>query len=139
MSHPSTPRSIGAMSYRVEVRGTFGGATGGWRPAITGTLNQTGKSDAEASTFQTEGDAEDACGLARAELGVDTRITRARALEVICGSIPYTNESYRDIQEILNILSRYDAFAECELRIVEDDGDGLDDEDRGPTPRRLAR
>lgn len=39
-----------ANRYRVEVRGTFGGSIGGWRPAITGTLNQTGRSDEDASS-----------------------------------------------------------------------------------------
>lgn len=40
----------GCPRYRVEVRGTFSGSFGGWRPAITGTLNQTGGSDEEASS-----------------------------------------------------------------------------------------
>ena len=37
-------------SYQVQVTGEWGGSVGGWRPAITGTLNQTGQSDAWAST-----------------------------------------------------------------------------------------
>lgn len=39
------------QTFQIQVRGSFGGTTGGWRPAVTGTLNQTGRSDAEASTF----------------------------------------------------------------------------------------
>lgn len=39
------------MAYRIEVRGEWGGTTGHWRPAITGTLNQTDGDDATASTF----------------------------------------------------------------------------------------
>lgn len=39
--------------FMVEVRGEWGGAVGGWRPAASGTENQTGMSDAEASTFAT--------------------------------------------------------------------------------------
>ena len=38
------------MKKQVQVRGEFAGSVGGWRPAITGTLNQTGLDDAEAST-----------------------------------------------------------------------------------------
>lgn len=51
--HP-TSRGTGKMGskYRVEVRGTWAGESSTvWRPAISGTLNQTGKSDLEASTF----------------------------------------------------------------------------------------
>jgi hypothetical protein len=38
------------MLYRIEVTGEWGGTVGGWRPAITGTLNQTGGDDEWAST-----------------------------------------------------------------------------------------
>ena len=41
------------MSYQIQVRGEWGGSVGGWRPAITGTLNQTGQSDDYASTEDT--------------------------------------------------------------------------------------
>lgn len=42
-----------ATRYVIEVKGNWGGASGSWRPAVTGTLNQTGRSDEEASTFDT--------------------------------------------------------------------------------------
>lgn len=68
------------MAYRVEVRGTFGG----WRPAITGTLNQTGKSDAEASTVETYADAEKLYESALVEMDNDDERARAslRIVEV---------------------------------------------------------
>jgi hypothetical protein len=46
-------------SYRLEVQDmeTTGGLYGGWRPAIAGHLNHTGRSDVEASTFTTEASA----------------------------------------------------------------------------------
>jgi len=56
-----------ANSYRVEVRGSFGGTVGGWRPAITGTLNQTGRSDEEASRFANSDEADEAVTLCVAE------------------------------------------------------------------------
>jgi hypothetical protein len=43
--------------YRVEVRGEWGGMVGGWRPAITGILNQTGRDDDAASTTDTHEEA----------------------------------------------------------------------------------
>jgi hypothetical protein len=45
-------------TYRIEVTGEFGGAVGGWRPAVTGALNQTGQSEEAASTFGTAAEAE---------------------------------------------------------------------------------
>lgn len=57
------------MAYQVQVRGEFGGATGGWRPAITGTLNQTGASDEAASTFADEPDADSAASLVLDSIG----------------------------------------------------------------------
>jgi hypothetical protein len=42
---------------KLEVSGEWGGAVGDWRPAITGTHNQTGRSDEEASSFETHDDA----------------------------------------------------------------------------------
>jgi len=51
------------MAYQVQVRGEFGGAVGGWRPGVTGTLNQTGQSDADASRAETEADAEELAAL----------------------------------------------------------------------------
>jgi hypothetical protein len=44
--------------YQVQVRGEWGGSVGGWRPAITGTLNQTGRDDAWASTADTHEEAQ---------------------------------------------------------------------------------
>jgi hypothetical protein len=40
-------------AYQAQVRGEFGGTTGGWRPAITGTLNQSEFSDEIASVAYT--------------------------------------------------------------------------------------
>lgn len=46
------------MRYMIQVRGEWGGATSSaWRPAITGTINQTGRSDIDASTFDKADDA----------------------------------------------------------------------------------
>lgn len=46
------------MRYKIEFTGSWGGMlTPGWRPAITGTLNQTRQSDDEASTFSTHDEA----------------------------------------------------------------------------------
>jgi hypothetical protein len=47
------------MSFRIEVRATeWGGQVAtSWTPAITGTLNQTGLPDVEASTFDSIRDA----------------------------------------------------------------------------------
>lgn len=36
---------------QIQVSGEWAGTSGGWRPAIDGTLNQTGEDPAEASTF----------------------------------------------------------------------------------------
>ena len=44
--------------YQVQVRGQYGGAVGDWRPAITGTLNQTGQSDDDAVTLALESGAD---------------------------------------------------------------------------------
>ena len=44
--------------FQVQVSGRFGGGLGGWRPACTGTENQTGGSDEDASTFDTYDEAE---------------------------------------------------------------------------------
>ena len=46
------------MGFQIQVTGDWGGAIGGWRPAITGTLNQTGQDDAWASTEDTRDAAE---------------------------------------------------------------------------------
>lgn len=35
----------------IEVTGQWAGSVGDWRPAVTGTLNQSTYTDAEASTF----------------------------------------------------------------------------------------
>lgn len=42
------------IRYQVQVTGDWAGSGGSWRPAIDGTLNQTDKSAAEASTFRSE-------------------------------------------------------------------------------------
>lgn len=48
------------MPYQIQFTGSFGGqSTLAWRPAVTGTLNQTGKSDDYASTFLTHEEADD--------------------------------------------------------------------------------
>jgi hypothetical protein len=74
--------------YQVQVRGTFGfvatsggyrggNATGtGWRPGITGTLNQTNETDAAASTFTSKRAAAEALRLIRREGAAlsDTRV-----------------------------------------------------------------
>jgi hypothetical protein len=44
-------------TYQVQVTGEWGGAVGSWRPAVTGTVNQSGLSDAEASTCDTHDEA----------------------------------------------------------------------------------
>lgn len=42
--------------YVIQFWGTWGGQVAtDWRPAVTGTLNQTGRSDLDASTFETWG------------------------------------------------------------------------------------
>ena len=39
--------------YQLQVRGTWAGyADAGWRPAVDGTLNQSGMDPEEASTFR---------------------------------------------------------------------------------------
>jgi hypothetical protein len=47
-----------SVGYQIQVTGEWGGSVGGWRPAITGTLNQTGREDAWASTEDTREAAE---------------------------------------------------------------------------------
>lgn len=44
---------MAAKKFLVEVAGNWAGSTGGWRPAVCGVMNQTGKDDREASTFTT--------------------------------------------------------------------------------------
>lgn len=46
------------MSFQIQVRGEWAGAVGGWRPAVAGTVNQTGLSDEEASTCATHDEAQ---------------------------------------------------------------------------------
>jgi len=55
------------VSYQVQVKGEWAGSEGGWRPAIDGTLNQTGRPAAQASTFPTMDEAEEALSLCVAE------------------------------------------------------------------------
>ncbi len=50
--------SPSADAHRVEVIGEWAGSLGGWRPACSGTENQTGQSDAFASTFETQEEAQ---------------------------------------------------------------------------------
>jgi hypothetical protein len=45
--------------YQVQVSGPWAGSVGGWRPAVDGTMNQSGRPAAEASTFATEDEAEE--------------------------------------------------------------------------------
>lgn len=46
------------MAFQIQVRGPWAGIfTSTWRPAIDGTLNQTGLSAEEASTVETHEDA----------------------------------------------------------------------------------
>ena len=47
------------MAFRIEVSGEWAGSVGGWRPAIAGALNATGRSDEKASTFETREEADD--------------------------------------------------------------------------------
>ena len=49
---------MATMKFQVQVSGEFGGSVDGWRPGCAGTENQTGTSDAEASTFDTHDAAE---------------------------------------------------------------------------------
>ncbi len=67
----------------VEVKGAFGGTTGGWRPAATGTENQTLVSDQEASTFGDLTSAESYCDyLSQTYCDEDSGISfRVRALD----------------------------------------------------------
>lgn len=46
------------MAYQIQVRGEWAGSVGGWRPAVSGSVNQTGLSDEHASTFASEIEAE---------------------------------------------------------------------------------
>lgn len=52
--------------FQVQVRGDFGGTSDGWRPAITGTLNQTGQGDDYASTAESYGEAQELLGMVHA-------------------------------------------------------------------------
>lgn len=46
------------MAFQIQVKGEWAGGVGNtWRPAIDGTLNQTGRPRDEASTFDTIEDA----------------------------------------------------------------------------------
>ena len=58
---PTASTDSPATRCIVEVKGRFGGGTGGWRPAATGTENQTTLSDEEASTFDDLTSAEAYC------------------------------------------------------------------------------
>lgn len=67
----------------VEVKGAFGGTTGGWRPAASATENQTTLSDEEASTFDDLTSAESYCDyLSQTYCDEDSDISfRVRALD----------------------------------------------------------
>jgi hypothetical protein len=55
----------------LQVRGEWAGdVTPGWRPAVAGTLNQTGQSDEQASTFSSIEEAEATLGVVKAEVGI---------------------------------------------------------------------
>jgi hypothetical protein len=48
------------MKYQIQYRGNWAGSSSSrWKPAIAGTLNSTGTSDEEASTFATFESAQD--------------------------------------------------------------------------------
>lgn len=48
------------MAFMIQARGEWAGSLlSKWSPAVTGGLNQTHMRDEEASTFETEGAAED--------------------------------------------------------------------------------
>jgi hypothetical protein len=46
------------MAFQIQVTGEWAGVVGGWRPAISGTVNQTGESDDDASTFASHDEAQ---------------------------------------------------------------------------------
>ena len=66
------------VNYQIQVRGSWAdGDSNEWRPAIAGTLNQTGLSDEEASTFATCREASDVLDeLVRPQNPVEMRIVQ---------------------------------------------------------------
>ena len=57
-----------AHRYQLQTRDAWAGRPAGtWLPAVAGTVNQTGKPDGEASTFDTEEEAEAAAEALEAE------------------------------------------------------------------------
>jgi hypothetical protein len=57
--------------HTIQVRGVWAGdASPGWRPAVAGTLNQTGGPDEEASTFSSLEEAESTLDFIKTEGGV---------------------------------------------------------------------
>lgn len=63
-----------AVRYQVQVRGAWGGRPddGRWRPAITGTLNQSIDSDEDVSTVDTLAEAEELLQLCESERDVES-------------------------------------------------------------------
>jgi hypothetical protein len=60
--------------FQIQVQGEWAGTTGGWRPGIAGTLNQTGQPDHRASTVDTVAEAFALQELVIAEGAPDYRI-----------------------------------------------------------------
>jgi hypothetical protein len=65
--------------FMLEVTGEWAGCVGGWRPAIDGTMNQSGLSALEASTFDTFGEAIEAKELC--ECMNESNVARFRIIE----------------------------------------------------------
>lgn len=72
------------MAYMIEVRGVWAGGTGDWRPACSGTLNQSGFSDEYASSFDSRAEAEEQAMELResADGNVEFRIVEVPAIQV---------------------------------------------------------
>ena len=60
-----------AAQFQVQIRPVNGGR---WTPGVHGTLNQTGQSDAFASSFESEGEACEAAAMVRLEMGDDYEV-----------------------------------------------------------------
>jgi len=78
------------MAFQVQVTGEWAGVSGGWRPAVSGTLNETGRDDTWASTSDTREEAQDTLEyVLLPELGTDPedgdprdRAPRFRIIEI---------------------------------------------------------
>jgi hypothetical protein len=67
------------VAYQVQIRGDWAGVRGGWRPAVDGTINQTGMSRDAASTAPTRAEAE---ALAEAVVEAGAAPADVRVVEV---------------------------------------------------------